>query len=202
VAAIVAAERLTDTVATLLLGAGALASWTGTLWALAAPVAAVALLLGLVRNPGWAALLARRLGPRRRAGWRGLPRRLLQDGLRIVIQTRHCTRGARLAFGVGTALALQLTEGAGLAWLLHAAGEDTPLLRTVVAYGLGLFLGSTLPIPGGVGSFEAGLAGTLTAGGVDEGIAVAAALLVRLVTVWAMVPAGLVALGWGARRAA
>jgi len=52
-----------------------------------------------------------------------------------------------------------------------------------------------VPVPGGVGSVEAALVAGLTATGTPLQVAVPAVGLYRLVTLWLLIPVGVVSLG-------
>jgi putative heme transporter len=64
---------------------------------------------------------------------------------------------------------------------IHAAGGSAPVAVVALAYMLGQ-LGNLLPLPGGVGGFEPIVAAVLGASGVNLGLAGAAIILYRLVS--------------------
>jgi uncharacterized membrane protein YbhN (UPF0104 family) len=74
----------------------------------------------------------------------------------------------------------------------HAAHGSAPLGVIVLAYMLGQ-LGNTLPLPGGVGGVEPLMLGVLTASGVDSGLAAAAIVLYRFVSLGIQAVAGAIA---------
>lgn len=74
----------------------------------------------------------------------------------------------------------------------HAVHGSAPIGVIVLAYLLGQ-LGSTLPLPGGVGGVEPIMLGVLTASGVDAGLGAAAILLYRLVSLGLQTVAGAIA---------
>lgn len=193
VAATVVAERMTDVFATLLLAGAAAVLWTGSPWLCLVPGTVIVGALTLLRRPGWALGLARVLARRRSWWWRSAA-----EGLRSLAKARECLKPTGFVVGLVVALGIQAAEGFGLLALLAAAGTELPLFRAVAGYGFAVFVGSVTPAPGGAGGFEGTLAAVLTAGGVDEALAVASALLVRIVTMWLMVPVGLAAL-WAPR---
>lgn len=195
VAATVVAERMTDVFATLLLAGAAAVLWTGSPWLCLVPGSVIVGSFVLLRRPGWALGLARVLARRRGWWWRGAA-----DGLRSLAKARECLRPGGFLVGLAVGLGMQAAEGFGLLALLAAAGTELPLFRAVAGYGFALFVGSVTPAPGGAGGFEGTLTAVLVNGGVDEPLAVASALLVRIVTMWLMVPVGLAAL-WSPRPA-
>jgi putative heme transporter len=89
-----------------------------------------------------------------------------------------------------------LFDAAVLYAALAAMGQTIPVSGVVVAYSLGQLV-SVIPIlPGGGGTIEATMsAGLILAGGTGAAV-IAAVLLYRIVSAWALVP-----LGWGLWRA-
>jgi putative heme transporter len=89
-----------------------------------------------------------------------------------------------------------LFDAAVLFAALAAMGQTIPVRGVIVAYSLGQLV-SVIPIlPGGGGTIEATMsAGLLLAGGTAAAV-IAAVLLYRIVSAWALVP-----LGWGLWRA-
>jgi uncharacterized membrane protein YbhN (UPF0104 family) len=74
----------------------------------------------------------------------------------------------------------------------HAVHGSAPIGVIVLAYMLGQ-LGNSLPLPGGVGGVEPIMLGVLTASGVDVGLAAAAVLLYRFVSLGLQAAGGAVA---------
>jgi uncharacterized protein (TIRG00374 family) len=114
-----------------------------------------------------------------------------RDNLRGIIAT---PAKAAMLFGgnVGSQLLFALVLGASL----HAYGERLPLLQLVLVNSLATVLGGMAPVPGGLGVVEAGLIGGLTAAGIPETAAVAAAFTHRLFTAYLPPIWGWVALQW------
>jgi uncharacterized membrane protein YbhN (UPF0104 family) len=78
---------------------------------------------------------------------------------------------------------------------LAAVGETIPVRGVVVAYTLGQLVSAIPILPGGGGTIEATMsAGLIVAGGTGAAV-IAAVLLYRIVSAWALVP-----LGWGLWR--
>jgi uncharacterized membrane protein YbhN (UPF0104 family) len=89
-----------------------------------------------------------------------------------------------------------LFDAAVLFAALTAMGQTIPVRGVVVAYTLGQLVSAIPILPGGGGSIEATMsAGLVFAGGAGTAV-VAAVLLYRIVSAWALVP-----LGWGLWRA-
>jgi uncharacterized membrane protein YbhN (UPF0104 family) len=98
-----------------------------------------------------------------------------------------------------SAIAGHLIVTLGFAGTLSAAvsasgGSGSLILLTLVVVGSSAVAGA-VPVPGGIGAVEAALlTGLVTVVGLDAPVALSAALLYRLVTFWARVPIGWVAL--------
>ena len=89
-----------------------------------------------------------------------------------------------------------LFDAAVLFAALAAMGQTIPVRGVVVAYSLGQLV-SVIPIlPGGGGTIEATMSAGLVLAGGTAAAAIAAVLLYRIVSAWALVP-----LGWGLWRA-
>ncbi len=143
---------------------------------------AVALALGIaiavpkVRQWAW-----RKAGPTVRQVW---PRVLWVVG-----------QPARLGTGI---LGNVITTGgyiAAFAATVSAFGQQVPLTQLSIIYLGGMALGSAVPTPGGLGTVELALSGGLTAAGIPPAVSASIAVLFRVLTYWARVP-----LGWLAMR--
>ena len=88
-----------------------------------------------------------------------------------------------------------LFDAAVLFAALAAMGQTLPVRGVVVAYTLGQLVSAIPLLPGGGGTIEATMsAGLIVAGGTGAAV-IAAVLLYRIVSAWALVP-----LGWGLWR--
>ena len=88
-----------------------------------------------------------------------------------------------------------LFDAAVLFAALAAMGQTIPVRGVVVAYALGQLVSAIPILPGGGGTIEATMsAGLVLAGGTGSAV-IAAVLLYRIVSAWALVP-----LGWGLWR--
>ncbi|HEX5535299.1 MAG TPA: YbhN family protein, partial [Actinomycetales bacterium] len=83
---------------------------------------------------------------------------------------------------------------------LKAVGAEANIAAVAVVLLVGSALGSALPTPGGLGGVEGAMVGGLVAAGVSAGAALPAVLLFRLLSFWAPMPFGAVALVWLRRR--
>jgi uncharacterized membrane protein YbhN (UPF0104 family) len=95
--------------------------------------------------------------------------------------------------GLGASAALTLAHVSAFACCVAAAGGHASLLTLTAVYLAAASAGSLIPTPGGVGAVEAAMIAGLAAAGVDAGTATAAAVLTRLITVWALVLPGCLA---------
>jgi uncharacterized membrane protein YbhN (UPF0104 family) len=108
--------------------------------------------------------------------------------------TDLCRRPSDLALTLGASAATTFVLGLAFALsVLAVPGTATPndILPLLAAYLVGAAAGAALPAPGGLGSTEAALVGTLAAVGIGAGTALQAVLLFRAITYWAPVPVGL-----------
>ena len=88
-----------------------------------------------------------------------------------------------------------LLDAAVLFAALAATGQAIPVRGVVVAYTLGQLVSAIPILPGGGGTIEATMsAGLVVAGGTGAAV-IAAVLLYRIISAWALVP-----LGWGLWR--
>jgi len=87
------------------------------------------------------------------------------------------------------------SEGTALYVLLRGFEQSVPLTLSVFFYSTATLAGALIPVPGGLGLVEGMLRGALThLGGVEQGAATAAMILVRLATLWWAVLVGFIAL--------
>jgi uncharacterized protein (TIRG00374 family) len=103
-------------------------------------------------------------------------------------------RPQRVVTGFGAAAALTTAHVAAFVCCVHAVGGTGSTLALAVVYLAASSAGSLVPTPGGVGAVETALIAGLVATGQSAQVATAAALLSRLVTVWAPALPGLLAL--------
>jgi uncharacterized membrane protein YbhN (UPF0104 family) len=114
--------------------------------------------------------------------YRGTLRRRVAEFLKqIVAYRRRAERVVPALF-----LSMLLTMGNILCiWLcLQAVGAQLDIPRILIAYSLGVWLGTSIPTPGGLGGLEAGLAAGLVAYHLPSAQAAAAVILFRLITYW------------------
>jgi uncharacterized membrane protein YbhN (UPF0104 family) len=88
-----------------------------------------------------------------------------------------------------------LFDAAALIASLAAMGQTIPLRGVVVAYTLGQLIAAIPILPGGGGTVEATMSAGLTVAGGTGAAVIAAVILYRIVSAWALVP-----VGWGLWR--
>jgi uncharacterized membrane protein YbhN (UPF0104 family) len=190
-APIVVAERLTDAIgviALIVVGSGAFAGGLG--WALAGTLAvAVGILFVLWEGPalaiiGWCERrggLLGRVGPKFRIAFRSL---------------RVVAGPAALLWPTVLSILAWACEGVALYTLVLGFGSRLPLAVAVFFYSTATLAGALIPVPGGLGVSEAMIREQLVRlGGMPQGDATAAMILVRFATLWWAVLVGFVALG-------
>lgn len=82
---------------------------------------------------------------------------------------------------VGNLMSQLLFAGA-LAACVRAFGVEVNLAEALVVYVVACLFGGVMPVPGGIGVMEAALTIGLVAVGVDESVALGAAITFRIVT--------------------
>jgi glycosyltransferase 2 family protein len=187
-APIVLAERLTDLLALVILGAaGAVAFGTGGKLVLAT-FGLIVLLLGAVASPRLVHAIVRLLG---RLPWVGKPLGRASGGLLGAYDSTARLLGpVPLAIGNLYAVLGWFCECVGFYLVLDALGTPVQLGFASFAYALATIAGALSMLPGGIGLTEGSLAVLLTGRGVPEGAAVAATFVIRLATLWFAVLVG------------
>lgn len=189
-AAIVIADRLTDVIGiVLLILLGGASFPKGLPWAVAGVLAvAVGLVLILWQAP--ALWLCERL-ERRPGKLSGLVPKLREALARLRVLATPS------ALIVPTLLSVVAwgSEGTALYALLGGFGQHVSWSLCVLFYSTATLAGALVPVPGGLGLVEGMLReAMLHLGGVEQGAATAAMILVRLATLWWAVVVGFIAL--------
>ncbi len=192
---IVLSERIYDFLGVLLMAAAGLATWTGSLAGIGGGLAAAAgvpILLALfhlrpVRERLLARLAARPSLARYREGLEGAA-----TGLGTLL-------GPRDALGsVVLSTAAWACEGVGMWLVCRGLGLDVGVGPACFVYASATLLGSLSFLPGGLGGTEAAIVWLLGRLAVGSAPAGAAALIIRVVTLWLAVAIGLAF--WGPSR--
>lgn len=206
VATVVVAERYTDVIGLLAVGAGAL--WfggvslgTGHFGPLLGTVVALsAVFLLAVAHPR---LIPQLVGLMQRRARRPALLKALAAIARIHTVLRILCTPRQLALGIGLAAVAWLLEGVAFRVLLDGANAGSGLSAAVVVYAIATLVGAASMLPGGVGSTEAVMIALCmqAAVGLDlpKESATLVTLLIRFCTLWFGVMAGAVSLAVLAR---
>lgn len=100
-------------------------------------------------------------------------------------------KGPLLARNALLSIAARACDGLSLAWAAWALGVHLPPVAAIFVFNSSGMLGGLSMLPGGVGVVEGGMSVLLATLGASPGEAVAATLLVRLMTFWLWVSIGL-----------
>ncbi len=189
-APIVIADRLTDAIGiVLLIVLGGSAFHDGLVWALAGTLAiATGLVFILWQAP--ALWVCDRL--EKRGGRLGATVPKLREALASL---RLVASPGALLWPTALSVVAWGAEGIALYVLLRGFDQPVPLGLSVFFYSTATLAGALVPVPGGLGLVEGMLRQQLVhLGGVTEGAATAAMILVRLATLWWAVAVGFLAL--------
>jgi glycosyltransferase 2 family protein len=115
----------------------------------------------------------------------------VQDIKKQLFSYRH--RPWVLLGALATSMTLTLCNVLCLFYCLHALGLELSFAAVLLVFTFGVGTGAAVPTPGGLGGFEAGLAAGFVAYGLDPAVALAAALLFRLISYWLPLITGLAA---------
>lgn len=96
----------------------------------------------------------------------------------------YTQRPARLLQAVGLSFLLTLSNVVSLWLCCLALAVSVSFLAVFVVFTFGIALGTVTPTPGGLGGVEAALVGAFVLQGVSPALALAVALLYRLVSYW------------------
>jgi uncharacterized membrane protein YbhN (UPF0104 family) len=189
-APIVVADRLTDAISIIILiVAGGAALTQDWMWAGAGTVA-VLLGLALIAWPAPGRWLVGRLtiGPERF-------RRFAPKLEEALAGLRRIASPSALLWPTALSVVAWGAEGVALFVLLQGFGATVPLGVAVFFYSTATLAGALVPVPGGLGVVEGLIQKQLVGlGGVQDGPATAAMMLVRLATLWWAVFIGFAAL--------
>jgi glycosyltransferase 2 family protein len=189
-APIVVAERLTDAIgviALIVVGSGAFAGGLG--WALAGTLAvAVGVALIVWQGPALAVIA----WCERRPGFLGR----IAPKFRVAFGSLRVVAGpAALLWPTLLSIVAWAAEGVALYVLLRGFAANVPLGVAVFFYSTATLAGALIPVPGGLGVAETMIQEQLVRlGGVPQGDATAAMILVRFATLWWAVLVGFLAL--------
>jgi uncharacterized protein (TIRG00374 family) len=177
-------ERISDVIAVLLLALMGLSVY---------PRAQPLMIIGAVGVAGVILLLSsQRLLERLLAAIRGNGRvsRLLRQLAAVLVQARRCHAPRLLLLATGLSLAGWIAEAWGCYLTLHWMGVDVGPMLAMSFYAISMLAGALSFMPGGIGGAEATMVGLLDLVGVGTAQAIAATVLIRLVTLWFAVGLG------------
>lgn len=191
---ILIAERVLDFLAVLALAAAGLAAWHGPLAGLRPSLAVAALILLLLLSLRSRRLQARLLVLATRPPRMQACRAALGEALGA-LQQLSTVRVTAAAFVLS--LIAWASECLSLWFVCGSLGSPVSPLTATFVYAVATLAGSLIFLPGGLGGTEGTIIFLLGAVGMAGGTAVAAALVVRLATLWLAVAIGMaVFLGW------
>ncbi|HWS57013.1 MAG TPA: lysylphosphatidylglycerol synthase transmembrane domain-containing protein, partial [Actinotalea sp.] len=188
--ALIQVSQFVTTIVLLLL----IAALTGTSGAFQVPGAAAFVVMGVIAAGVAVALLVPSI---RRWIWTRSAPTLRQVWPRVLWVVGQPGR-----LGLGLLGNVIMTGGfiAAFAASLAAFGQQVPPTQLAIIYLGGTALGSAVPTPGGLGTVELALSGGLTAAGIPAAVAASVAVLFRLLTFWARIPVGWVAMRYLQRK--
>ncbi|MDO7899574.1 lysylphosphatidylglycerol synthase transmembrane domain-containing protein [Pseudomonas citrulli] len=182
-------ERLSDLVAMVML---ALIGLSGHREWLAPIVICLLVLIGsvvlMVHEP-FVVAIAQRIDARQ--GWFF---RVLRSAVDVLRQARRCHAPYRLLGASALGIAAWSLEALAFYWIVQVMGLDVALASAAFIYAVSMLAGAVSFMPGGLGSAEAVMVAFLVSSGAALGSAVAATVLLRLVTLWFAVGLGTVTL--------
>jgi uncharacterized protein (TIRG00374 family) len=183
-------ERLSDLIAVLIVAATGLWLYPSARLLLFTVALVIAAILYTIQQRAWLnsiALWARRKLSRR-----------FSDTVRFLVRTmlafRSCFTFTALMYGILLGTLAWSAEGLAFYTILHLLKTHIPLLTALFIYGFSMLVGAISFLPGGLGGFELTMLQLLLWHGVSSADAVAATIVIRLVTLWFAVLVGLIAL--------
>jgi undecaprenyl-diphosphatase len=112
---------------------------------------------------------------------RSLVKALAMFGRQLLVYRAH---KMRVAAALGNSVVLTLLYVVIFYLSAVALGADLTYIQALIVFSAGMLLGTVMPTPGGLGGVEAGLAAGMVAYGHEASLALAVALLYRLITYW------------------
>ncbi|GAB3463828.1 lysylphosphatidylglycerol synthase transmembrane domain-containing protein [Azotobacter salinestris] len=117
----------------------------------------------------------------------------------VLLEAQRCHRLEMLIGATLLSVIAWSAEALAFHWILQWMGAENSLAFTVFVYALSMLAGALSFMPGGLGGAEALMVTLLVWKGMPNGDAVAATVLIRLVTLWFAVGIGAVFLYFGNR---
>ncbi|NUT64158.1 lysylphosphatidylglycerol synthase transmembrane domain-containing protein [Pseudomonas corrugata] len=116
--------------------------------------------------------------------------RMLRHLVRVLRQARRCHTPRRQIVATLLSLMAWGLEVLAFYWILRAVGADVPLTSVMFIYAISMLVGALSFMPAGLGSTEAVMVALLASGAVAMASAIAATVLLRMVTLWLAVGLG------------
>ena len=118
--------------------------------------------------------------------------KILRDGL---LHCRQLTTPLNALISLAAGLLAWLLTSLACVHLLHQLNILLPFQTALSLYPIAMLVGAASMLPGGIGSTEATLAFLLTSGGAPLATATAAAICVRIATLWFSIVLGFISIG-------
>lgn len=183
------AERFLDLITIALLAMLVLVSFSGYVWWVVVPLAALAALLVAIRQRRLLDAMTRRYA---------VPQTRLQALLHNVAhawgQAFSLLGNRPLYLGLAAGLVAWAAEGVSVFVIAHGLGLELGLVTAIGIYAVSMLVGALSFVPGGLGGTEAVMVLLLKLSGIDAITALAITVIARVATLWFAVALGLVAL--------
>ena len=128
------------------------------------------------------------------------PAGLIASTISIVLHSGRCFRLPMLLYGITLGLIAWGAEGMAFYYIMQVLGSDLSLRIALFIYAFSMLVGALSFLPGGLGGAEATMVTLLMLNQVAQPQAVAATVLIRLVTLWFAVALGIVSLVMNERK--
>lgn len=169
-------ERLSDLLATLILGALVLWHFDRYQHWVTVPVIGVVILLTLVQQQQWIAYLqtwlTQKVSPR------------FEHVFDLILHSQLLLKSRFLYGGLLLGLLAWGAEGIGFYYILQIVGVDSSVFLAMGVYAMSLVVGALSFLPGGLGGTEVAMLFFLTAMGASNENALAITLICRFSTLW------------------
>ena len=122
------------------------------------------------------------------------PAHFVASAIKIVLHSGRCFRPAMLLYSITLGLIAWGAEGVAFYYIMHALGSNISLQTALFIYSFSMLVGALTFLPGGLGGTEASMVALLLLNGIGQPEAVAATVLIRVVTLWFAIFLGIAAL--------
>lgn len=184
-------ERLSDLTAILLLALLAMNAFGVWRPVIAGAIVLVMVCLLLLSNGRWLEWGQKQVKQTSKVA------KLLHSGFDLAKNARRCHSPGLLIKATGLSLVAWFAEAWALHLILQWMHLDLPVSIAVFIYSTAMIAGALSFLPGGVGGVEVVMVSLLVWNGVSTPDAIAASILIRLVTLWFAVLLGLITIAFG-----